>query len=214
MRALALAAIVVSTGQAFADDDGLRIQGLGQVDATAVDAVLAPRTPDVQKCFSEGLGRFRYLAGTLELRVRVTREGAVKTVAASQPIGDLAVERCAAAVVRAQKFPAPSGGLEAEFDYRWQLAAQAPLQNWSTADVGAVVGKHRNELRPCERLGNVPPSVRVTFYVMPGGKVSSVGVGAASSKLDEKYAQCVADKITTWRFADPLGKVARATYQF
>jgi hypothetical protein len=110
-------------------------------------------------------------------------------------------------------FARPKGGAEAEFNYSWDFRARAAVRDWGTDDPNSHFGKHLKDLAQCDKKGPVPPGLRVTFFVAPGGKVTSVGVGA-DAPVDANYASCVALRVQSWKFDDPLGKIARATYQF
>ena len=61
--------------------------------------------------------------------------------------------------------------------------------------------------RSTERL---PPSVTMTLWVAPGGKITSAGL-AADAPLDDGFASCVVGRARLWRLDDPLGKIAKAT---
>lgn len=202
-----------ATGTAQGGDDGLRLEGgLGSLDTEAVEGAMEGARTEVDGCYRAGVGRFRYLSGRLGLRARVRADGTVKSIAITAPIGDRETERCVLDVVRKLRLRAPRGG-EAEFEYAWEFRTRAPVESWVASDLQPVFRKRRDELRPCEALGNVPPGLRVTLYVMPGGRVGALGLGA-DAPLDERYAACVATRVSSWTFTDPQGRVARATYQF
>ena len=197
-----------------ADDDGMKVVGgLGTVEPESVDAAMEEHGAEVNQCYADGLARFRYLTGKLSVRARVARDGAVKSVTPLVPLGSHEVERCVIEVVKKLRFAPPRGGKEAEFEYAWEFRGRAPVTEWSARDVASAFAQHRGELRGCEHKGAVPPGLRVTVYVGAAGKVGSAGVGA-DGLLDEAYASCVLAKVSGWRFTDPMGRVARATYQF
>jgi hypothetical protein len=117
------------------------------------------------------------------------------------------------ATVRSMRFPSPHGGPEAEFTYSLAFRGKATLKPWTNDDVGSIFARHRDGLDACARKGNVPPALRVTFFVSPGGKAAPVGVGADGA-VDEAYGRCLIDEVARWKFADPRGTIARATYEF
>jgi hypothetical protein len=186
---------------------------VGTIDQDAIDQPFQMLGGEINRCYHDGAARLWYLGGKLELKVKVQGDGGVKEVATVTPIGNLAVERCVAEIVRGMHFAHPKGGPEAEFNYSWDFQARAAVKDWGTDDASAHFEKHRKDLKDCMRRGSPPPGLRVTFFVAPGGKVTSVGVGADAPVADD-YATCVAERVSTWKFDDPLGKIARATYRF
>jgi hypothetical protein len=195
-------------------DQEIQLQGeLGTLDQEQVEGPFRNVSAEVSACYHSAVGKLWYLGGKLELKVRVNKDGSVKQVTTLTPLGSFAVESCIVTIARGLFFPHPKGNAEAEFNYSWDFRAKASLKEWSNDDVGEKFDKHRPELVTCEKKGPVPPGLRVTFYVTPGGKVTSVGLGA-DAPLDEGYARCVAERVAAWKFDDPLGKIARATYQF
>ncbi len=195
-------------------DDEVQIQGeLGTLEQEQIDAGFRPRLGAINGCYQDGVAKLWYLGGALELRVRVDQEGGVKEVSAVRALGNFTVEKCILDEVRGLRFARPKGGHEAEFNYTWNFRAKTALKDWSNDDVGRHFDKHRAEIDACEKKGPVPAGLRVTFFVGPGGKVTSVGVGADGPVADS-YASCVIGRVQAWRFDDPLGRIARATYQF
>jgi len=195
-------------------DDEVQIQGeLGTLEQEQIDAGFRPELEAINACYHEAVAKLWYLSGALELRVRVTRDGGVKEATTVRPLGSFAVEKCILDRVRGLRFAHPKGNAEAEFNYTWNFRAKAAVKTWGNDDVGRAFDKHRAEIDACEKKGPVPPGLRVTFFVAPGGKVTSVGVGADGPLADD-YASCVIGRVQAWRFDDPLGKIARATYQF
>jgi TonB family protein len=195
-------------------DSEIQLQGeLGQLEQEQIEGAFRPVNGQINACYQGGVEKLWYLGGTLELKVRVLKEGGVENVSTVTPLGNYDVERCVLGIVQRVSFPKPKGGAPAEFNYTWNFRAKAAIQEWGNDDVGDHFSKRRKELAVCEKKGPVPPGLRVTFFVTPGGKVTSVGLGA-DAPLDEAYAQCVAGRVVTWKFNDPLGKIARATYQF
>lgn len=186
---------------------------LGSLDLAAVEAVMVREQASIEQCYRKELAQFHYLGGKLEVRVRVGGNGAARRTLVTAPLGSIAVERCVVGIVRTLRFPAPEGAKEAEFAYAWEFRPAVALREWREEDVRDVFRRHLADLRSCERRGNVPPKLRITVFVAAGGRVGSVGVGGDGALTDE-YVRCVAAKVGAWRFPDPLGQVARATYRF
>ncbi len=215
--ALRTTALVAALAPALAlgapRDDDFDVQSeLGTLDQSAIDGPLGAASGAVQGCYRSAVAKQWYLGGRLEVKVRVRGDGAVKQVATTTPLGNRDVEQCVAGVVGGLKFATPRGGREAEFDYGWDFrGGKAPLTAWGNGDVGRQFAKHRGELAACGRPGGLPRGLKVTFFVLPGGKVASVGVGADVPVADG-VARCIAGRVAAWRFDDPLGAIARATW--
>jgi hypothetical protein len=198
------------------DEREMSVQGdLGTIDQDELETVVSPHTGDVNTCFQQGQGRFRFLSGKVSFRARVLRDGSIKTFVPLSSTGNAETDRCIFRVVRALRYPSPKGAAEAEFEYAWQFRPKAPLKEWPAEQVEEAFQSRQADLAACAGRAKVelPAGLRVTFYVMPGGKVGSVGL-SADGALDDKLADCVAARVATWRFKDPLGTVARATYQY
>jgi hypothetical protein len=216
--ALVAVALAPALGAARPGDEEFDLQAdLGTLDAAAIDGPLARVTGAVNGCYQQGVTRLWYLGGRFEVKVRVRTDGGVKHVAATAPLGNYAVEKCIVGVVSALRFARPRGGREAEFDYGWDFQTRTPetmkMKRWDNHDVGRLFARHLRELGACGGGRALPRGLKVTFFVLPGGKVTSVGVGA-DEPLADGWASCLVARVAGWRFEDPLGAIARATYEF
>jgi hypothetical protein len=82
--------------------------------------------------------------------------------------------------------------------------------------VSADMQKHKKEVAECGKgvgISNRPPPFRLTIYLGPGGKATSVGFSSQDS-IDDAFADCVVARVRTWKFTDPLGVATRASYEF
>jgi hypothetical protein len=203
---------VIRGDRAAPADGEIRIEGtLGTLSEEAIESALKGRRAAVDRCYRDGVGKLWYLGGAFEVRVRVRGDGSVKEAGAVTPLGNYEVERCIVGAVSAATFPQPKGGAEAEFNYSWHFLGRASLLPWGQRDVERHVAARKGELQACGKRR--ASGLRVAFFVGPGGKVTSVGVGA-DGPIDDRFARCVADRVAAWRFDDPLGRMARAVYQF
>ena len=196
--------------------DGMKVQGeMGTLEPAQIEDAFKKQANAVQGCYDRGLRKYPNLGGAMELKVRVDKTGKVMFAGITQALGSVEVERCLLDLTRAIAFPTPKGG-EAEFTYPFTFRGKVTVQEWGNAEVGELFARNRVALDTCAKKGvdgGVPPSMRVTFFVIPGGTVPSAGVGA-DKPMDDAYAQCIADEVARWKFADPRGRIARATYQF
>lgn len=192
----------------------IQVQGeLGTLEQDQIDAVFNGKRAAVAACYDAGLAELWYLGGTLELKLRVARDGAVKSAQTVRSLGSWAVDRCLVGVGRGLRFPPPRGHAEAEVTYPLRFRGKATLKEWGRAEVGRVFAAHQKALDACAHAGNVPPALRVTLFVGPGGRVGAAGLGA-DGPIEDKYGECVVREVGRWKFADPRGRIARATYEF
>jgi hypothetical protein len=195
-------------------DNEIQLQGeLGTLEPSEIEEPFRKQGAPINACYAAAVEKFWYVGGALELKLRVLKDGAVKSVFVTRPLGNWDAERCVVAIASSMRLPAPRGNAEAEFSYSLQFRGRAPLRTWERGDVERVFDEHRARLDGCASKGNVPPGLRVTFFVAPGGIAKSVGVGADAA-LEEGYGRCVADEVGRWHFEDPRGRIARATYEF
>ena len=59
----------------------------------------------------------------------------------------------------------------------------------------------------------MPKTLRVVLFVAPGGVVPAASC-AADDAVSDPYRDCIVAEVRKWKFPDPRGKVARATYRF
>jgi TonB family protein len=187
--------------------------GLGQIDQGAVEAQIRRRLPEINRCYTEVLSRLWYLAGRLELKLRVAADGQVRSAAVTRStVGNYEVERCVAQVVHGVAFPRPQGG-EAEFTYPVEFAARAPVGSWPPDRLEPAMARYLRQAQGCPGAVKAPPALRVTLYIGPGGRVASAGL-SADDPIDDRLGACLVARALTWRFPDPLGQLVKASYAF
>lgn len=194
------------------DRDGTQFEGiLGQIDPDQARATLERRMDSFMRCYSQRLSSVEYLAGNVELTLRIGTEGSVRWAFVSQStMGDLETESCLLGVAQGASFPRPRGG-EAEFRYPLEFepgdGVRPPL-SWGRERIASLLGQRRRDLAGCSLGGG---SVSVTAYVEPGGRVAAAG--AASSARDAaNAASCVVQAISAWTFPDPGSYAAKVTF--
>ncbi len=196
------------------NDDAIKVSGtLGTLNDEEIAGPFERRWDDVTRCFADAKNKTKlwYLAGKVELKVRVAHAGEIKSVyVSSSTVGSYEVERCILAIAKELTFSKPHGGSEAEFTYPIEFRGKAAIMPWDQARVAPVMAKHKKDVSLCRKALHLPPSVMMTLYVAPGGKVTSAGFHA-DAPLDETFAQCLADKTKLWKLDDPLGRIAKCT---
>jgi len=82
----------------------------GRIEPREVQRVLSTRTEDLRQCYQRELQRDATLRGEVTVRVRVEDDGTVsETRSGGDPVM-LRVGRCIEDVMRAMRFPRPTGG--------------------------------------------------------------------------------------------------------
>jgi hypothetical protein len=149
-------------------------------------------------CHAPRLRKVPGLGGNVEFKIRVLADGSVSSVELpSSDLGDRALERCFAGVIKATQFPKPHGG-DANVSYSMQLSpsrkGREPEQ-WEPERIRHVLLKRADDVRDmCELRG--PRSYRTTVYVNRRGKVVAAGV-AGKADADGAY-DCIADAVRKW----------------
>ncbi|HWE31773.1 MAG TPA: TonB family protein [Polyangia bacterium] len=194
--------------------DEMKVAGtLGSLDEDEIAGPFQRRWDDITRCYDAVAGKQQYLGGKIEVKLRVTAAGDPKSAfVVASTFGNYDAERCVLAIARELHFAKPHGGGEAEFTYPIEFRARRPVQAWEEARISPSVQRHRGDVRACKdkAQGGLPPSLSMTVYVAPGGKIASAGL-AADAPLDDAFALCLVGKTKGWRLDDPLGKIAKAT---
>jgi hypothetical protein len=213
----------IRTGPDDSDDDedadpNMQVDGLkGSIDQADIQPVIERAWDQVQACYTDHGGKKqRYLGGRLELAFRIHRDGTVKRVAVNggSDLGAWPIEACVLEVARALTFPKPRGG-EAEFSFPIDFPGRGRVDELDEASAREQLGKQLGKLHECEQDDGapMPRQVRVTFYIVPGGKVASVGFSAVAGDeqpLPAAFAECAQERALKWKVKDPRGVVHKA----
>jgi hypothetical protein len=194
--------------------DEMKVAGtLGTLDEDEIAGPFQRRWDDITRCYDEVAQTKQYLGGKIEVKLRITAAGEPKSAfVAASTFGNWDAERCVLAIARELHFARPHGGAEAEFSYPIEFRARRPVQNWEEARISPSLVRHRKDVHECKAkmAAHLPPSLSLTVYVAPGGKIASAGL-AADAPLDDAFGSCLVGKTKAWRLDDPLGKIAKAT---
>jgi hypothetical protein len=195
-------------------NDGIEIAGtLGQLSDEEIGGPFQRRWDEITRCYEEAAAKINYLGGRIELKLRIAGSGDPKSAwVASSTFGNWDAERCVLTIARALHFAKPHGGPEAEFTYPIEFRGKRAVQTWDGERVEPSLARHKRDLAACKTKlrAEVPPSLQLTVYVAPGGKVTSAGL-AADGALDDAFGACLVQKTRLWRLDDPLGQIAKAT---
>ncbi len=192
----------------------IQISGLrGTIDGAAVERAFRKKHREVAACRRKHMGSLSYVGGEMTFFFEVGTDGVpTKVLLERSQLGHWQMESCILRVARGLRFVKPEGG-KAEVRYTMTLANDGTdAKDWDASRARPTLKRRRRALRAC-RKGGKPRRFTLTFYVLPGGAVKTVGV-VSPEPLPPGFAACVARVVTALTFPDPLGSVARATYSF
>lgn len=195
-------------------DEDVQIGGLmGTIDAAAVEKAFEGKMNQVRACRASHGAGLGYVSGTIQFFFVIGTDGVpVRVVLEKSELGQHELEACLLGIARGLKFVKPTGG-RAEVRYSMDIPAEGDQpQTWEPSKVKRAITARSKEIMGC-RVGGKPGAFQVTFYVLPQGKVGAAGV-ASTEDLPDGFAACVAKVILGTTFPDPLGEVARVTYEF
>ena len=199
--------VVAPAGDRYGD--GLEVAGtLGRMDPDAVTPVVAAAFDDLVGCWQRATAQVRWLAGDVELKVRVDRAGrVVRAHIAVSDLGSWPTERCLLTRIRELTFPRPEGGAEGEFVFPLEFPAQGRVQTLPAPRAARELAQPIGALAAC---AGGPDRARVTVYVGPGGAVLSAGFAADGGEApSDGWLECAHARALAWQLEDPLGTVTK-----
>lgn len=196
----------------------------GHVEPAAVEAGLAPHRDALTGCYTQRVGRRRWLGGRLTLRWEVAGDGRIdRVLLAASDLGAWPVEKCVLDIAREVSFGAPvSGAAEVELPLEFSLC-QHTAGGCTTRGLAAIwdedasvkaVGPQLAKLDACGKGRATPEDVRITLYVGPRGRVLSVGFATSAGELVDAWAACAEKAALAWRVADPRGQIAKLAVRY
>ncbi len=193
---------------------GMTVEGqLGSLAPSGVSRVLRAATDDLAGCYRRRVATLPFLAGRIDLKIRVGTDGAVRwALPTVSSLGDRETERCMMDRARTLRFDPPCGG-EAEVTFPMELAAgedARPATEWASARMETTVRQHRTALARCR--GSVTSAITLTVYAGMDGRVVSAGASVPDDGALPSV-DCILHEVTTWRLPLPGSWYARATVQ-
>lgn len=180
---------------------GVEVTGLeGTLQAYDVRETMNRRLDALAACQQERIRRVRHLAGSIELAIHVRTDGSVSRAdVIESDLGDVATERCIAQVTLETRFPRPHGG---EADVKWNMTLDPLGRPASGSYEETQLAEHLELNLPdlaehCE-MTRRSPTVNVTAYVAPSGKVIAAGASSAAQGQDALLT-CAAEQVGSWR---------------
>jgi hypothetical protein len=187
-------------------------QEMGELDEKKTTATFEHVSSDLQKCFSQGVGRLPYLSGEVRLVVRIAESGSAKWAFVKEStLGDRQTENCMLGVLKSASWPKPVGGEgQAEKGLSFDPGGdERPPVAWSPDRLGGALGKAKGELASCRSSAGAGP-MQATLYVGTDGKAQAVGVSGADEKA-EKAVSCIQSALEKITFPSPGSWPAKVT---
>lgn len=197
-------------------DDGVSVVAAkGHMDPRAVEAAMAPRRAELTGCYTERVGKRRWLGGHVIMRWEIAADGTVERVLlADSDLGAWPIEKCLLDIARSLSFGKPIGGA-AELTLPFDFSGTSETGRWDLEQSVRAVGGQLAKLAACSK-GNPhgPEEVAITIYVGAHGRAASVGFASATSALDDAWAACAEKAALAWRLPDPKGQVTKLAVRY
>lgn len=190
-------------------------QEVGSLDKQAVEQQFGALTKRAEKCQEDRrkqVEKLDFLAGQIEVEIRVLEDGQIKSVLAPRSsVGDRIVEKCILDAARTLSWPKPEGGREgiAKSTLSLPMRGDRDAVAWDAAKAASAVSKAKAAVGKCR--GDKSFSVEATAYVDTDGKVIAAGLSLPDAAQAES-ADCIADALRAMSFASPGGWPAKVSF--
>ncbi|MCK5800407.1 MAG: AgmX/PglI C-terminal domain-containing protein [Deltaproteobacteria bacterium] len=198
-------------------DDGMKVSGLmGTLDQSQVQRGVARTFRAATRCYQDIARQRPYVGGSMNMRFRVRRDGAVKHIQLlSSDVGCFTLERCVLAKLAESHFDRPRGGGEAEFTYPITFPTRMASQTWEEARVRHTLKKWRKKRKVRKKLKKLsfPRGLSLTIFVDGEGHLASLGM-IADEDIPEDFPQGLVAALETVHFDQPQTHMAKVTYRW
>jgi hypothetical protein len=209
----------------------------GSLSPESIQAALAPHNQAMMECYTQNVGKRRWLGGHVVLHWDIKADGTVASVKmAESNLGAWPVERCLVDVAWSATFEKPKGG-DADFTLPLDFQPPSGTKIWDEDMALRAVGGQLAALDDCDdfepgkptkkgkkkrppkqdkpvRPERPPSNVTITLYVGPQGKAQSIGFASSTSEVGERWAACAEQTALTWRLPDPRGQIAKLAVRY
>ena len=179
---------------------------LGGLDEREAEQSFLSSLDALQACVKDGLDRFAYMGGSIELTVKVdTNRRAARVWAAQSSLGERATEKCMFEALRSVAWPAPQGGAfgiaRSSFEFDQRKGVPAPAV-WDAGRVAPTLEQVDGSLDACRKSGEPASRLLVTLYIGDGGRALAGGA-ASEEDVDEAAVDCVVDALLAAQYPAP-----------
>lgn len=194
-------------------EEELKVEGLlGTIDEQAVAKAFSKKSYEIEQCILGNVKAMPYVMGKMDLHFDVASNGDVTVKILENTIGNYKVEECLFKIASSLHFGKPKGG-KAKVGYPLSIPHRGtPHEKWGKSKVRKEMRSNRRAIKKCKK-GGKPRSFSLHFYVLPGGRMVSLGVHADNG-VPPGFAACVFDALKNVTFPDTFGKVAKVKYDF
>lgn len=177
---------------------------IGALDEREAEHSFRASLNGLQACVSAGVSRVDFIAGEIELVVKIDAARQVREVwAAQSSLGERGIEKCMFDALRAVSWPAPVGGAfgiaRSSFEFERRKGAPVPAI-WDAGRVAAALEGLGPTLEECQ--SNTAEGLLITLYIGQDGR--AIAGGAASDQpVDEQAVDCVVDALLAAQYPAP-----------
>ncbi len=234
--------VPIETENDDAPEDGVTFtRTRGALSPESIQAALAPHTQAMMDCYTQNVGKRRWLGGHVVLHWDIKGDGTVTSVKlAESNLGSWAVEKCLIDIAWSATFEKPKGG-DADFTLPLDFSPPSGTKVWDDDMALRAVGGQLAALDDCDdfepgkpskkpkkapkhskqdktekpaRPERPPSNVTITLYVGPQGKTQSIGFASSTSEVGERWAACAEQTAQSWRLPDPRGQIAKLAVRY
>lgn len=160
-------------------EDGVELVSTrGHMNPAAVQAGIAPHAAELSACYTEQVGKRRWLGGKVTIHWDISRAGVLTAVKlAESDLGAWPIEQCLLTIASAVVFSKPVGG-DADFSLPLEFSARGTPAVWPEDRALRAIGGQVAELEACKDPDSVGEDGKVKLAV----KKPKRGAGRGTSK--------------------------------
>jgi TonB family protein len=197
-------------------------QRRGGMSEAAIAAGVQPHADEISACYTDRVGRRRWLGGHITIKWDLAADGTITSVKlVDSDLGAHPIEQCIVDAARTASFGKPSGGptdftVPMDFSLATKGKPAVGVDVWDEDRAqAAITAKLLAKLDACGKGGEGnPDDVTITVYVAGRGTVQSVGFSSAKSEITDKWGDCAEKAALAWRLPDPKGTIAKLAVRY
>jgi hypothetical protein len=184
---------------------------IGALPEDAVQKTFKAVMPEVGDCLEQGRKSVYFLAGMLEVEIRVAADGTARWVFPKRStLGHRATETCIIRVLETQPWPQPVGGQNGLATQHFEIeTSERPPVAWSPKQLGKERDALEKSLEACRRAAG-SGGLSLTMYVDIDGKAMAAG-GAAIDEQGRAGIDCAVTAAMDHTYASPGSYPAKVT---
>jgi hypothetical protein len=140
--------VAIETQEDEPEDGVTFTKSKGTISKEKIDAGLAPHQQSMADCYTEKVGKRRFVGGEVRLHWELRANGAIKSVKLDSNLGAWDIEKCLLDIAWSATFDKPTGN-NAEFDIPLAFNATRPTAVWNEDEALRAVGGQLALLDEC-----------------------------------------------------------------